>query len=162
HRGGGQVVRGGAPRVAPAARLVNVVEVNGDVRPPLPRPDAALPRRRRRRGAADHGARTVVPARARAVRGAARGGGARAPGVADGRMRGPVTMATMEGAGPLTLPWVWALLLTFSMVAAVAIHEAAHAVAARAAGGRVSEVTLVLLGGCARVGGLSSTGAQVA
>jgi CBS domain-containing protein len=81
--------------------------------------------------------------------------------LAAGRMRLPVAVAGLDG-GALLSPWRWALLLCAGLVVAVLMHEGAHALAGRACGGRVGEITFLLLGGCTRVAGLPSRQARIA
>src|SRR6185295_12426049 len=78
--------------------------------------------------------------------------------LAEGKMRAPVTLASMAGAGSLAGSWTWALCLTLGLVATVVVHELAHAVAGRLAGGQVGGITLLLLGGCTHVGELRGRG----
>ena len=78
--------------------------------------------------------------------------------LAEARMRGPVSLASVGGGQPLAGSWLWAAFLTVGLIVAVLLHESAHAVAGRLAGGRVGPVTLLLLGGCTHVDGLESRG----
>lgn len=69
--------------------------------------------------------------------------------LAERELGGPVMLASIEGRARLS-SWAWAGALTVALVLAVFVHAAAHLLAARACGARVSGVTLRLLGGCPR------------
>lgn len=74
--------------------------------------------------------------------------------LAQSRMRGPVALASLGGGGPLMGPWAWAAVLAAGLLLMLLVHEAAHVLAARFVGGRVRELTLMLLGPCAEADGL--------
>ena len=63
-------------------------------------------------------------------------------------------VAAIAGVDPsrvLLAPWVWGLLLALALFACVAIHEIAHTLVALRGGGKVKEITLMLLGGMSQI-----------
>ena len=68
-------------------------------------------------------------------------------------------VARGSGVDPATVvlpPIVWGLLVAIGLFASVALHEMAHTMVALRAGGRVREITLMLLGGVTQVEHLPS------
>src|SRR5688572_13752197 len=63
-------------------------------------------------------------------------------------------VARVSGVDPAAVvlpPIVWGLLVAIGLFASVAVHEMAHTLVALRAGGRVREITLMLLGGVTQV-----------
>ena len=63
-------------------------------------------------------------------------------------------VAALAGEHPRTIaipPLVWGALLAVGLFASIAVHELAHSMVAVRAGGRVREITLLLLGGISQI-----------
>ena len=63
-------------------------------------------------------------------------------------------VAVVAGVDPsrvILAPWVWGLLLAMALFACVAVHEVAHTLVALRGGGKVREITLMLLGGISQI-----------
>lgn len=69
-------------------------------------------------------------------------------------------VAEQAGVDPRAMslsPVVWGLLLSVALFVCVLLHELGHSVVAMSAGGRVSAITLMLLGGVSELHGLPKT-----
>jgi Zn-dependent protease len=62
-----------------------------------------------------------------------------------------VEQAGLSPAALVLPPWAWGILLALGLFASVALHELAHTWVALRAGGRVREITLMLLGGVSQI-----------
>jgi Zn-dependent protease/CBS domain-containing protein len=63
-------------------------------------------------------------------------------------------VAKVSGVDPSSVvlpPIAWGLLVSIALFASVAVHELAHTIVAQRAGGRVREITLMLLGGVSQI-----------
>jgi Zn-dependent protease/predicted transcriptional regulator len=65
--------------------------------------------------------------------------------------------AGVRGESVLLPPWAWGLLLAVLLFVCVLLHELGHSLVALRAGGRVSSITLMLLGGVSELRGLPQT-----
>ncbi len=76
------------------------------------------------------------------------------PFIAYGFGKAFVSAARFANVPPLQIaggPWLWGLGVAVALFASVLMHELAHALYALRAGGRVEEITLLMIGGVSRI-----------